>query len=214
MYPRPSDGTVRASCDPLVRLPDRIARCDLGRVLPVHQGRRTRLPTCRDDRTAARFRRASPRRVPRRAVGLGARLSGSCARPGWHGLAIGVVNGAIPFTLIAWGEQHIDSGMAAVANSTVPIFNAVLRVAAAARATSRKRLIGVLVGLVGVGVWIGGQPPSAGGSCGDGWRRAGLLLFYAFGGIFAQQRLAGEAGRRSRPRRCAAERSCCCRSPC
>ena len=64
---------------------------------------------------------------------------------GWAGFAIGIVNGAIPFTLIAWGEQHIDSGIAAVANSTVPIFNALLvpwllpsgaAVAAAARRAS------------------------------------------------------------------------------
>src|SRR5215470_12728087 len=41
---------------------------------------------------------------------------------GWQGFALGVVNGAIPFTLIAWGEKHIDSGVAAIANATVPIF--------------------------------------------------------------------------------------------
>src|SRR5215813_15183787 len=41
---------------------------------------------------------------------------------GWEGFALGVVNGAIPFTLIAWGEKHIDSGVAAIANATVPIF--------------------------------------------------------------------------------------------
>ena len=41
---------------------------------------------------------------------------------GWQGFAVGVANGAIPFTLIAWGEKHIDSGVAAIANATVPIF--------------------------------------------------------------------------------------------
>src|SRR4029453_17786028 len=28
---------------------------------------------------------------------------------GWEGFVLGVVNGAIPFTLIAWGEKYIDS---------------------------------------------------------------------------------------------------------
>src|SRR3954451_25428880 len=41
---------------------------------------------------------------------------------GWEGFALGVVNGAIPFTLIAWGEGHIDSGVAAVANASMPVF--------------------------------------------------------------------------------------------
>src|SRR4051812_40334430 len=45
---------------------------------------------------------------------------------GLPGLVIGVFNGAIPFTLIAWGEHHIDSGIAAIANATVPIFTALL----------------------------------------------------------------------------------------
>src|SRR5262249_47676693 len=35
------------------------------------------------------------------------------------GLIMGVINGALPFTLIAWGEKHIDSGVAAIANATV-----------------------------------------------------------------------------------------------
>ena len=42
------------------------------------------------------------------------------------GLVLGVVNAALPFTLIAWGETHIDSGVAAIANATVPLFNALL----------------------------------------------------------------------------------------
>jgi drug/metabolite transporter (DMT)-like permease len=114
---------------------------------------------------------------------------------GWAGFAIGVVNGAIPFTLIAWGEKHIDSGIAAVANSTVPIFNAMLVPwLLPLERLSRKRLIGVLVALVGVGVLTLGQPSVT------WWFVAGTAavvlasLFYAFGGIFAQKSLAGARG--------------------
>ena len=39
-----------------------------------------------------------------------------------------VVNTALPFTLIAWGETKIDSGVAAIANASVPIFVAVLAI--------------------------------------------------------------------------------------
>ena len=36
-------------------------------------------------------------------------------RAAWrHCLVLGILNAAVPFWLIAWGEQHIDSGLAAV----------------------------------------------------------------------------------------------------
>src|SRR5438034_10219740 len=47
---------------------------------------------------------------------------------GWEGFALGIVNGAIPFTLIAWGEKHIDSGVAAIANASMPIFVVLLAI--------------------------------------------------------------------------------------
>ena len=39
------------------------------------------------------------------------------------GLVSGIVNAALPFTLIAWGQTHIDSGTAAIANASMPIFS-------------------------------------------------------------------------------------------
>src|SRR5712691_2046758 len=41
-------------------------------------------------------------------------------------LILGVVNTALPFTLIAWGETKIDSGIAAIGNASMPIFVALL----------------------------------------------------------------------------------------
>ena len=75
---------------------------------------------------------------------------------GWQGFALGVVNGAIPFTLIAWGERHIDSGVAAIANASMPIF--VVLIALRWQPSERVRglrLFGFIVGLVGVGVLAG-----------------------------------------------------------
>src|SRR5919109_4409131 len=45
-----------------------------------------------------------------------------------EGLVFGTINGALPFTLIAWGEKHIDSGVAAIANVSVPIFVALIAI--------------------------------------------------------------------------------------
>lgn len=42
---------------------------------------------------------------------------------------LALVGNVIPFALIAWGEEHIDSGTASVLNSTVPVFTAVFAAA-------------------------------------------------------------------------------------
>jgi drug/metabolite transporter (DMT)-like permease len=110
---------------------------------------------------------------------------------GWQGLGLGVVNGAIPFTLIAWGEKHIDSGVAAIANATVPIFVVLLavRYQPSERVTGL-RLGGFLLGLVGVGVLAGVHPR------GGWWGAAGTLavvvasLAYAIGSIWGQRLVA------------------------
>jgi drug/metabolite transporter (DMT)-like permease len=117
-------------------------------------------------------------------------------RGAWRaGLVLGVINGALPFTLIAWGEQHVDSGVAAVANATVPIFNAliVLRFLPAER-LSGARLAGVAMGLVGVGVLAGLTPG------GGWWGVAGTMavvlasLAYAAAGVYGQKRVRGTSG--------------------
>jgi drug/metabolite transporter (DMT)-like permease len=111
------------------------------------------------------------------------------------GIVVGTINGAIPFTLIAWGETHVDSGVAAIANASVPIFVALLAIKfnPGERATGMK-LVGILVGLVGVGVLVGVHPE------GGGWAVLGTLavvlaaLFYAASGLYGQRALRQVTG--------------------
>jgi drug/metabolite transporter (DMT)-like permease len=114
---------------------------------------------------------------------------------GWQGFGVGVVNGAIPFTLIAWGEKHIDSGVAAIANATVPIFVVLLALRwQPSEAVRGARLGGILLGLVGVGVLAGVHPS------GGWWGAAGTLavvvasLSYAVGGLWGQRVVTDENG--------------------
>lgn len=104
-----------------------------------------------------------------------------------EGTLYGVVNGALPFTLIAWGEKHIDSGVAAIANASVPIFVAVLAIRfKPSERSGGLRLVGILLGLAGVGVLAGVHPQ------GGWWAVAGTLavvvasLSYAVGGLYGQ----------------------------
>ncbi len=79
------------------------------------------------------------------------------------GVVLGVVNSAIPFTLIAWGETHVDSGVAAIANASTPIWVALVAIPLLpSERASGLKLVGIVLGLVGVGVLTGAQP-SAGG---------------------------------------------------
>ena len=114
---------------------------------------------------------------------------------GWEGFALGVVNGAIPFTLIAWGEKYIDSGVAAIANATMPIFVVLLAIRFKPSETVRGlRLVGFLVGLVGVGVLAGVHPE------GGWWGAAGTLavvvasVSYAVGALWGQRLIARTSG--------------------
>ena len=114
---------------------------------------------------------------------------------GWHGLAIGVVNGAIPFTLIAWGEKDIDSGVAAIANATVPIFNAMLApLLLPSERTTGVRLLGFALGLVGVGVLSGAQPTVTSAFVVGTMAVVVASLSYAISGIYAQRRLRSASG--------------------
>lgn len=106
------------------------------------------------------------------------------------GLVLGVINAAIPFTLIAWGEKHVDSGVAAVANSSVPIFVAILAVwFVPSERSSGLRLVGVALGIVGVAVLAGVHP--AGGWLGAAGTGAIVLasISYAAANLYAGRRM-------------------------
>jgi len=116
-------------------------------------------------------------------------------RLGWEGFGLGVVNGAIPFTLIAWGEKYIDSGVAAIANASMPIF--VVLLAIRFKPSERVyglRLAGFLVGLAGVGVLAGVHPQ------GGWWGVAGTLavvvasVSYAVGALWGQRLVVRTSG--------------------
>jgi len=105
------------------------------------------------------------------------------------GVVLGVLSAALPFTLIAWGEEHIDSGVAGVVQASLPVFTALiaLRFVPSER-SSGPRLGGIALGLVGVGLLTGVDP-------GHGWWAVGGTLLvvlssisYSAGGLFGQAR--------------------------
>jgi drug/metabolite transporter (DMT)-like permease len=111
------------------------------------------------------------------------------------GLVLGFVNAAFPFSLIAWGEKHIDSGIAAIANATVAIFVALLAIRfKPSERASGVRLLGILIGFGGVAVLAGARPE------GGWWAVLGTLavvlasLSYATGQLAGQHNVANVPG--------------------
>ncbi len=107
----------------------------------------------------------------------------------------GIFNAALPFWLIAWGEQHIDSSVAGIAQATVPLFAFVLGIwLLPHEPVARIRWIGVVFGLLGVAVLSGLD------TSGGWWGAAGTFaivlssLSYGFAGIYAQLRVHGTSG--------------------
>lgn len=88
-----------------------------------------------------------------------ARRSGSLRslRGRWRWLVLyGIVEVSIPFPLIAAGEQHISSSLAAIIIATVPLIVALLALRFdPAETASGTRLAGLCIGLVGVIVLVG-----------------------------------------------------------
>ena len=133
--------------------------------------------------------------IPVLALHVGAsRAVADVRATGWRAFAVGFLNAALPFVLIAWGEKYVDSGVAAIANATVPIFVVLLALRFNPSERVRGvRLAGILVGLAGVGVLAGLHPE------GGWWAVAGTLaivvasLSYAGANHFVQHNYSSTA---------------------
>ena len=104
-------------------------------------------------------------------------------------VVMGALNNLIPFSLIAWGQVHIDSGLAAILNATTPLFTVLLAhfLTTDERMTAGK-LLGVVFGLIGVTVLIGPDALSGLGASGIG-QIAVLIAAFSYGcaGIFGRR---------------------------
>lgn len=71
-------------------------------------------------------------------------------------LVMGFFNGAIPYSLINWGEIHIEAGLGAIFNSLMPLFTIVFaHFATHDERFTRRKLTGIVLGLAGVVTLMG-----------------------------------------------------------
>jgi drug/metabolite transporter (DMT)-like permease len=113
---------------------------------------------------------------------VGTRETRRQLRENWAWLTVlALVNTAIPFWLLSWGETRIDSGLASILQASVPIFNALIAFVAfrEVRVTGA-RLVGVAVGFVGVALLVGAQPE---GKVLGALAVVGMAFCYGVGGL-------------------------------
>jgi drug/metabolite transporter (DMT)-like permease len=110
-----------------------------------------------------------------------------------HLAVMGFFSVALPFMLITWAEQSVDSSLAAVLTGAVPLF--VIPFAALFLPSERitgNAILGILIGLVGVAVVVGFNPASLTGTeLSAELALIGAAASYALGGVYARRNVQG-----------------------
>jgi len=110
-----------------------------------------------------------------------------------HLVVLGFFSVAVPFGLITWAEQSVDSSLAAVLTGAVPLF--VLPIAALVLPAERitfNGLLGIAIGLVGVAVVVGFDPSQlAANELIAEIALIGAAASYALGGVYARRNVHG-----------------------
>lgn len=73
-------------------------------------------------------------------------------------LILGAINAAIPFVLIASAELYISASLAAIINSTTPLFSAIISILWLKEAKNIQMFYGIIIGCIGVVILVGWSP--------------------------------------------------------
>jgi drug/metabolite transporter (DMT)-like permease len=102
---------------------------------------------------------------------------------------MGLLNNAIPFCLIVWGQTQLASGLASILNATTPLFTVLAgHFLSAEDRMTPLRLTGAVCGLFGVAIMIGPQlVDGLGGSVPAELAILGAAVSYAFASLFGRR---------------------------
>lgn len=112
----------------------------------------------------------------------------------WINLTIlGLINNALPYTLISWGEKYIDSAVAAILNSTTPLFTMlVAHIFLTDDRMTRRRVFALGMGFLGIVLLV--SRDLSGASQGNILGQAAVLaaaVSYSFASVFARRTTQG-----------------------
>jgi drug/metabolite transporter (DMT)-like permease len=103
-------------------------------------------------------------------------------------VVLGIANIAIPFFLISWGEQSIDSAVASILNATTPLFTILIAhfLLQDDRMTISK-VLGLLIGFAGVVILMSKDISASLGSVLGQFAIVLASAFYAGGAVYARR---------------------------
>ena len=111
-----------------------------------------------------------------------------------HLLVMAVINIAIPFSLITWAEQSVGSALAAILNSTVPLFVIVIAPLFLPDEPIRVNgLLGLAIGFIGVVLIVSPELQAAAGTATGQLALLGSSLSYAAGNVYSRRNVRGLA---------------------
>ncbi len=113
--------------------------------------------------------------------------------------ALGLINVAIPFGLITWGELWIPSALASILNGLVPLFTIVIAaVLLRDEPITANRLAGLVIGFVGAALLLSPQLATADPTVDSTMMLLGELavvvasLSYAFAAVYIRRTISGK----------------------
>ena len=108
-------------------------------------------------------------------------------------LVMGLLNNMLPFGLIAWGQQHIETGLASIINAATAIWGVfIAALLLPDEHLTLRKTIGTLLGFAGVVFAVGIDALSSLDLRSMGQLAIiGATISYAFAGVWARKRLRG-----------------------
>jgi len=107
-------------------------------------------------------------------------------------LILGFFNAAVPFSLISTAEINLTASLAAILNSTTVMFTAIVAAVWMGDALTARKLVGIVLGIVGVTVLVGWDPTPMNGVV---LLSVAAMLFaslsYALGATYAKHAFSG-----------------------
>jgi len=107
-------------------------------------------------------------------------------------LILGFFNAAVPFSLISTAELNLTASLAAILNSTTVMFTAIVAAVWMGDALTARKLVGIVLGIVGVTVLVGWDPTPMNGVV---LLSVAAMLFaslsYALGATYAKHAFSG-----------------------
>lgn len=106
---------------------------------------------------------------------------------------MGLLNNAVPFSLIVWGQQHIESSLASILNASSAVFGVVIAALVFAdEQLTRRKAIGVTLGFTGVVTAIGiGALTSLDPTALGQWAVVGASITYGIAAAYARRAITG-----------------------